>query len=94
MPRAVRVHGDLKEYRARARYRAEGTTPIKVCQEQNNAKQLARDWREIFAVRKIADEKISFLSYSSDRDEICLGEGWRIVEYVCAHAAILRKQSA
>ena len=73
---------------------AEGTTPIKVCQEQNNTKQLARDWREIFAVRKIADEKISFLSYSSDRDEICLGEGWRIVEYVCAHAAILRKRSA
>jgi hypothetical protein len=73
---------------------AQHTTPIKVCQEQNNTKQLARDWREIFAVRKIADGKISVLSYSNDRDEICLGEGWRIVEYVCAHAVILRKRSA
>src|SRR5260370_25026472 len=28
-------------------HEAQSTTLIKVCQEQNNAKQLARDWREI-----------------------------------------------
>src|SRR4029077_21141321 len=33
----VHVHGTV----------AHGTIPINVCQEQNNAKQLVRDWREI-----------------------------------------------
>jgi hypothetical protein len=91
MPRAVRVHGANVHVHGTV---AHGTTTIKACQEQNNTKQLARDWREIFRCPENCGRENLFSSYSSDKDEICLGEGWRIVEYVCARAAILRKRSA
>jgi hypothetical protein len=80
----VHVH-DLQ--RVRARFALSGTLyhAVEACQEQNELARLAESSRRL---ERLGQEKFT-LSYSSNRDEICLDEGWRIVEYACTHTLCL-----
>jgi hypothetical protein len=73
--------------RARARFALSGTLyrAVEACQEQNELARLAESSR---CPERSGQEKF-MLSYSSNRDEICLDEGGRIVEYVCTHTLCL-----